>query len=83
MRSVSSGTLLFWYLPQLRHTCITNLIHAGVDPKTVRYLAGHENEGYGGKSGCRQAESRNQIGVIKKAKYLQEYLDTVSESMYN
>ena len=28
---------------QLRHTYITNLIHAGVDPKTVQYLAGHEN----------------------------------------
>ena len=27
----------------LRHTYITNLIHAGVDPKTVQYLAGHEN----------------------------------------
>lgn len=28
---------------QLRHTYITNLIHAAVDPKTVQYLAGHEN----------------------------------------
>ena len=28
---------------QLRHTYITNLLHAGVDPKTVQYLAGHEN----------------------------------------
>ena len=28
---------------QLRHTYITNLIYAGVDPKTVQYLAGHEN----------------------------------------
>ncbi len=28
---------------QLRHTYITNLIHAGVDPKTVQYLAGHKN----------------------------------------
>jgi integrase len=28
---------------QLRHTYITNLIRAGVDPKTVQYLAGHEN----------------------------------------
>ena len=28
---------------QLRHTYITNLIHAGVDPKTVQYLAGHES----------------------------------------
>ena len=28
---------------QLRHTYITNLIHAGVDPKTVQNLAGHES----------------------------------------
>ena len=28
---------------QLRHTYITNLIYAGVDPETVQYLAGHEN----------------------------------------
>ncbi len=28
---------------QLRHTYITNLINRGVDPKTVQYLAGHEN----------------------------------------
>ena len=28
---------------QLRYTYITNLIHASVDPKTVQYLAGHEN----------------------------------------
>ena len=28
---------------QLRHTYITNLLHAGVDPKTVQYLAGHKN----------------------------------------
>ena len=27
----------------LRHTYITNLIYAGVDPKTVQYLAGHKN----------------------------------------
>ena len=27
---------------QLRHTYITNLIAAGIDPKTVQYLAGHE-----------------------------------------
>lgn len=27
----------------LRHTYITNLIHSSVDPKTVQYLAGHEN----------------------------------------
>ena len=28
---------------QLRHTYITNLLYAGVDPKTVQYHAGHEN----------------------------------------
>lgn len=28
---------------QLRHTYITNLLYAGVDSKTVQYLAGHEN----------------------------------------
>ena len=28
---------------QLRHTYITNLIYAAVDPKTVQYLAGHKN----------------------------------------
>lgn len=27
----------------LRHTYVTNLLYAGVDPKTVQYLAGHEN----------------------------------------
>lgn len=27
----------------LRHTYITNLLYAGVDPKTVQYLAGHKN----------------------------------------
>ena len=37
-------TLDFEVAPhQLRHTYITNLLYAGVDPKTVQYLAGHEN----------------------------------------
>ena len=37
-------TLDFEVTPhQLRHTYITNLIAASVDPKTVQYLAGHEN----------------------------------------
>lgn len=30
-------------LHMLRHTYITNLIHAQVEPKTVQYLAGHES----------------------------------------
>ena len=37
-------TMDFYITPHiLRHTYITNLIYAGVDPKTVQYLAGHEN----------------------------------------
>lgn len=37
-------TLDFHVTPHmLRHTYITNLISSGVDPKTVQYLAGHEN----------------------------------------
>lgn len=37
-------TLDFDVTPHLlRHTYITNLIAASVDPKTVQYLAGHEN----------------------------------------
>lgn len=37
-------TLDFHVSPHiLRHTYITNLIYEGVDPKTVQYLAGHEN----------------------------------------
>ena len=41
---------------QLRHTYITNLIHASVDPKTVQYLAGHEN-------------SKITMDIYAKAKY--------------
>lgn len=41
---------------QLRHTYITNLIHKSVDPKTVQYLAGHEN-------------SRITMDVYAKVKY--------------
>lgn len=40
----------------LRHTYITNLIYAGVDPKTVQYLAGHEN-------------SKVTMDIYAKAKY--------------
>lgn len=37
-------TLDFEVTPhQLRHTYITNLLYASVDPKTVQYLVGHEN----------------------------------------
>lgn len=41
---------------QLRHTYITNLIHASVDPKTVQYLAGHES-------------SKITMDIYAKAKY--------------
>lgn len=43
---------------QLRHTYITNLIHASVDPKTVQYLAGHES-------------SRITMDIYAKVKYNQ------------
>ena len=37
-------TMDFKVIPHmLRHTYITNLIYKGVAPKTVQYLAGHEN----------------------------------------
>ena len=41
---------------QLRHTYITNLIYKSVDPKTVQYLAGHEN-------------SKITMDIYAKAKY--------------
>lgn len=46
-KAVNNGAVLycldFKVTPhQLRHTYITNLIYASVDPKTVQYLAGHE-----------------------------------------
>ena len=42
--AVMHDTLNFDVTPHLlRHTYITNLLYAGVDPKTVQYLAGHEN----------------------------------------
>ena len=50
-------TLDFTVTPhQLRHTYITNLIYAGIDPKTVQYLAGHEN-------------SKVTMDIYAKAKY--------------
>lgn len=36
-------TLDFDVTPHLLRHTYTNLIHEGVDPKTVQYLAGHEN----------------------------------------
>ena len=54
----------------LRHTYITNLIHAGVDPKTVQYLAGHEN-------------SKTTMDIYAKVKYNrpEELRDTVNEAL--
>ncbi len=55
---------------QLRHTYITNLIHAGVDPKTVQYLAGHEN-------------SKMTMDIYAKVKYNRpaELFDTVNNAL--
>lgn len=52
---------------QLRHTYITNLIYMGVDPKTVQYLAGHEN-------------SKVTMDIYAKVKYNrpEELLDVVN-----
>ena len=52
---------------QLRHTYITNLLYFGVDPKTVQYLAGHEN-------------SKTTMDIYAKIKYNkpEELLETVN-----
>lgn len=52
---------------QLRHTYITNLLYAGVDPKTVQYLAGHEN-------------SKTTMDIYAKIKYNkpEELVDTIN-----
>ena len=56
---------------QLRHTYITNLIYASVDPKTVQYLAGHEN-------------SKITMDIYAKVKYNKpEQLSTVVNSAFN
>ena len=55
---------------QLRHTYITNLIYAGVDPKTVQYLAGNEN-------------SKVTMDIYAKAKYNkpEELSEVVNEAL--
>lgn len=56
---------------QLRHTYITNLIYASVDPKTVQYLAGHEN-------------SKITMDIYAKVKYNKpEQLSTVVNGAFN
>lgn len=56
---------------QLRHTYITNLIYAGVDPKTVQYLAGHEN-------------SKITMDIYAKVKYNSpDALSTIVNSAFN
>ena len=56
---------------QLRHTYITNLLYAGVDPKTVQYLAGHEN-------------SKTTMDIYAKIKYNkpEELLGTVNAAFH-
>ena len=56
---------------QLRHTYITNLLYAGVDPKTVQYLAGHEN-------------SKTTMDIYAKVKYNKpEELSVVVNTAFN
>lgn len=54
----------------LRHTYITNLIYEGVDPKTVQYLAGHEN-------------SKTTMDIYAKVKYNnpKDLSDVVNEAL--
>ena len=56
---------------QLRHTYITNLLYAGVDPKTVQYLAGHEN-------------SKTTMDIYAKVKYNkpEELFDVVNDALH-
>jgi len=64
-------TLDFEVAPhQLRHTYITNLLYAGVDPKTVQYLAGHEN-------------SKTTMDIYAKVKYNkpEELFDVVNQAL--
>ncbi len=65
-------TLDFEVTPhQLRHTYITNLLYAGVDPKTVQYLAGHEN-------------SKTTMDIYAKVKYNkpEELFDVVNQALH-
>ena len=64
-------TLDFDVTPHLlRHTYITNLLYAGVDPKTVQYLAGHEN-------------SKTTMDIYAKVKYNkpEELFDVVNQAL--
>ena len=66
-------TLDFEVTPhQLRHTYITNLLYAGVDPKTVQYLAGHEN-------------SKTTMDIYAKVKYNkpEELLSVVNAAFHS
>ena len=65
-------TLDFDVIPhQLRHTYITNLLYAGVDPKTVQYLAGHEN-------------SKTTMDIYAKVKYNkpEELFEVVNDALH-
>lgn len=59
---------------QLRHTYITNLLYAGVDPKTVQYLAGHEN------SKTTMDIYKEILGLIEEIIF-RNYLDETSENL--
>ena len=65
-------TLDFKVTPhQLWHTYITNLLYAGVDPKTVQYLAGHEN-------------SKTTMDIYAKVKYNkpEELFNVVNQALH-
>ena len=66
--SISSGFRCDTHL--LRHTYITNLLYAGVDPKTVQYPAGHEN-------------SKTTIDIYARVKYNkpEELFDVINQAL--
>lgn len=64
-------TLNFDVTPHLlRHTYITNLLYAGVDPKTVQYLAGHENS----KTKSEAKECKQMLTFEKVLEIFADYL---------
>ena len=70
MRTIKNGLFSFSDRLMKRTIYITNLLYAGVDPKTVQYLAGHEN-------------SKTTMDIYAKVKYNkpEELFDVVNQAL--
>lgn len=65
---------------QLRHTYITNLIYKGVDPKTVQYLAGHENSKITMDIYAKVKYNKpEQLATVVNMAFMQDEYGTISE----